>query len=77
MVMRAELEEFISSDKKPTPTPTITVRPDIRMAEVEDILETSPLKTVFLTTKSGKFLGLFTHTDVTRSQDKEKEIEES
>jgi len=77
LVMRAELEEFISSDKKPTPTPTITVRPDIRMAEVEDILETSPLKTVFLTTKSGKFLGLFTHTDVTRSQDKEKEIEES
>jgi CIC family chloride channel protein len=77
LVMRAELEQFISSYKKPTPTPTITVRPDIRMAEVEDILETSPLNTVFLTTESGKFLGLFTHTDVTRSQDKEKEIEES
>jgi CIC family chloride channel protein len=77
LVMRAELEQFISSYKKPTPTPTITVRPDIRMVEVEDILETSPLNTVFLTTESGKFLGLFTHTDVTRSQDKEKEIEES
>ena len=77
LVKRSQLEDFLVSDQIPKPSPTVTVRPDMRMADVESIIETSVLQTVFLTTESEKFLGIFTHTDVTRSQNKEKEIEEA
>ncbi|MDG1138149.1 MAG: chloride channel protein [Opitutales bacterium] len=77
LVKRKELQDFLSSKQIPTPSPAVTVPPDMRMADVESIIQKSDLKTVFLTTDSEKFLGIFTHTDVTLSQDKEKEIEEA